>query len=131
MIPNGFHQKGLFQTVLVGFLIILIGFFTNRYMSLFVGESGNFNLIEPQASILLAAGLLLKWKYIRQIAGFWMLVSLLLVIFAAVSMDRGFLLSNILLCIGLGIILYFLFFSDSLKTYVENARNIDLKPKQS
>lgn len=100
-------------------------------MSLFVGESGNLNLIEPQASILLAAGLLLKWKYIRQITGFWIFISLFLVILTIFAMDKEFIFSNILLSIGFGIILYFLFFSDSLKTYVENTNVSGLKPKQS
>jgi len=131
MASNIFDQKGLFQTVLVGFLIVLVSFFTKRYTSVFFGTSGNLNILELQASILLAAGLLLKWKYIRQIAGFWMLISLLFLIFAIVAMDKEYLLANILLALGLGIILYFLFFSDSLRAYVEDRYVKELKPEHS
>ena len=116
-----YHQKGFFQTFLTCLLIIAISFITIRYKTLFVEESATYNLFEFQASLLLATGLLLKWKYIRQITGFVILISLIGTIILIVTTSMEFLLSNIILSIALSLVVYFLLFSNSVKMYVNEA----------
>ncbi|KPJ96411.1 MAG: hypothetical protein AMJ53_00725 [Gammaproteobacteria bacterium SG8_11] len=121
MSSNVNQQKGLFQTLLACFIIVTVSFVTQRYKSLFITESGTFNLIEGQASLLLAAGLILKWKYIRLISGLWIIISLVMVIIVIVVTGKEFLLPNILLSIVLSILAYLLLFSNSVKMYVNDS----------
>jgi hypothetical protein len=87
---------------------------------LFIGESGNLNIIEGQASFLLALGLLLKWKYIRLISGLWIILAFVGVLIFIVVIGKEILIPNILLLITLSILGYLLLFSNSLKMYVDD-----------
>lgn len=71
-----YQQKGFYQTLLTSILIISISLITQYKKTLFVQETGNFK-IYGSLGMLLAVGLLLKWKFVREILGVLSLIVLL------------------------------------------------------
>ncbi len=79
------QQKGFLLTLLASILLILISEVNNYAKEYFVHETGNFKILGG-LGLILAIGLLLKWRYFRQISavisGFLMGIVVLIGIFA-------------------------------------------------
>lgn len=114
---NKFYQeKGFYHTLLATILVISITLITEYKKTLFVHETGNIKLLGGLGA-LLAIGLLLKWKYVREILGTLVLMVLFAVIFIMVGTTKEFLLAYSILLTALILIVYLLFFSKSVKEY--------------
>ncbi|MCW3789150.1 hypothetical protein [Plebeiibacterium sediminum] len=61
------QQKGFLLTLLASILLVLITEVNNYAKEYFVTETGNFKILGG-LGLILAIGLLLKWKYFRQIS---------------------------------------------------------------
>ncbi|NVO11847.1 MAG: hypothetical protein HXX16_17950 [Bacteroidales bacterium] len=119
-----FQEKKFFLTLLTSILIISIVLIIDYKKTLFVHETGHLKILGGGLGIILAIGLILKWKYIRQILGVLVLISLVAVIVMAIGSSKEFLLSYSILLSTLILIAYFLLFSKSVKDYV-NSKYID------
>lgn len=114
-----YQEKGFFLTLLTSILIISIALLTEYKKTLFVHETGNFKIF-GSLGVLCAIGLLLKWKYVRQILGVIVLIALVGIIFIMTGTSKEFLLSYSILLTALVLVAYFLFLSRSVRNYVSN-----------
>jgi len=112
-----YQQEGFFTTLITSVLIILIAIITEHFQSLFVPETGRLKLF-GDVGIILAVGLLLKWKYVRQILGVLVLIATFGLLFIVTNASSEYLLSQSILLIALALITYFLLFSSSVRNYV-------------
>jgi putative effector of murein hydrolase len=119
-----YQEKGFFLTLLTSILIISIILIIDFKKTLFVRETGHLKILGGGLGIILAIGLILKWKYVRQILGVLVLISLVGVIFIAIGSSKEFLLSYSILLSTLFLIAYLLLFSKSVKDYI-NSKCID------
>lgn len=119
-----YQEKGFFLTLITSILIILIILIIDYKKTLFVQETGHLKILGGGLGIILAIGLILKWKYIRQILGVLVLLSLVAVIGMIIGSSKEFLLSYSILLSTLILIAYLLLFSKSVKDYV-NSKYID------
>jgi putative effector of murein hydrolase len=115
-----YQEKGFFLTLITSILIILIILIIDYKKTLFVHETGHLKILGGGLGIILAIGLILKWKYIRQILGVLVLMSLFGVIFIAIGSSKEFLLSYSILISTLFLIVYLLLFSKSVKDYINS-----------
>lgn len=114
-----YQRKGFVPTLLTTILIIAIAIITKQFKTLFVHESGNLKVFGV-LGILLAIGLLLRWKYVRQILGVIVLLVTALISYRIFNVEQEFLLSHSILLASLIVIFYFLIVSKSVKYYIEN-----------
>jgi hypothetical protein len=114
-----YQEKGFFLTLLTSILVISIALITEYKKTLFVQETGTIKII-GSLGVLLAIGLLLKWKYARQILGVIVLIGIVGIIFIMTGISKEFLLSYSILLTTLVLIAYFLFLSRSVRNYVSN-----------
>ena len=63
-----YQQKGFKATLCAAIILIAIPIVTDLYKEYFVSETGHFKIMGG-LSIILAIGLLAKWKFVRHIAG--------------------------------------------------------------
>lgn len=75
MISKFYKQPGFYPKLFTTIQIILISVSTIYFKTLYVTESGKFN-IPSNIGIILSLGLLLKWKYIRQILSIFIILSI-------------------------------------------------------
>ncbi len=115
-----FQDKGFLLTLVTSILIILIVLIIDYKKTLFVHETGHLKILGGGLGIILAIGLILKWKYFRQILGVLVSMSLIGVIFIAIGSSKEYLLSYSILLSTLILIAYFLLFSKSVKDYVKS-----------
>lgn len=112
-----YQQKGFYLTLLTSILIISISLITQYKKTLFVQETGNFK-IYGSLGMLLAVGLLLKWKFVREILGVLSLIVIASTVWIMLNGNKEFLISYGILLIVLIIVLYLLIFSKSVKGFV-------------
>ena len=110
--------KGFYLTLITAILITTISLLTEYKQGLFVPESGNLKFFGG-VGIILSIGLLLKWRYVREILGVLVLFSLFALIFVFLRSDSTFFIARLGLFLSLGVIAYFLIFSKALKEYVK------------
>lgn len=111
-----YQQKGFWITLLTAILIVSVKLLTSFKYTLFVEEDGSFSMF-GNGGILLAAGLLLKWKHIRKILIVSVFFGLCICIGYAFNPDSPYHLNYMLLGIVL-IGISYLLFSDSVKKYL-------------
>lgn len=113
------NQKGFKEIVAVTILIIAVSLLTFIKKELFVHESGTMQ-VYGSIGVLLAFGLLLKWKYARPIllfiTGFWIIVTFFSgrLLFMEEDIDRA--INNLILG-GILIVIFLLLISKPLKTF--------------
>ena len=118
-----YKQKGFLITLITTLLIISIALITEHKKEFFVHENGNIKVF-GSIGITLAIGLLLKWRFVREILGFLVLISIIGFIFInIISSNHDFLVANIILILGLIIVFYLLIISKSVKNYMNNKNN--------
>lgn len=102
------QQRGFIPTIIIIALITTITLMTSFAKTLFVAESGNIE-VYGWVGVLLAFGLIRKWKYARTIL-LWITAATFVLQGISVWLDNSGdkLFWNILLFIILGIILYLL-----------------------
>ncbi len=114
------EQKGFIPTLIASILLIFISTVHNYAKDYFVPETGNFKLLGG-LGLVLAVGLLLKWKYVRQISavvsGFLMTTVVIIGIFAG----SQFLTSYIILATAL-LLLFMLLLSKPVIEYAKSKR---------
>jgi len=110
-------RKGFYSTLFTSILIIAVDIITGYYKTLFVHETGNIKIFGG-LGIILALGLLLRWKYTRKILGFIALIATTGIAFHIFNVDKEFILSTSILLGGLILISYFLIVSKSIKSYI-------------
>jgi hypothetical protein len=114
-----YQKKGFYQSLFTSVLIIAIAVITDRFKTLFVPETGNLKLFGG-IGIILALGLLLKWKYVRQILAVLVLIALFAMIFILINTSSEFILNQSILLIALAVASYFLILSSSVRNYVKS-----------
>ncbi len=114
------QQKGFIPTLLASILLIFISEIQHYAKDYFVTETGNFKILGG-LGLILAIGLLLKWRYFRQISavisGFLMGVVVIFGIFAG----SKFILSYIILATAL-LLLFVLLLSKPVVLYSKSNR---------
>lgn len=113
-----YRQKGFLSTLFTTLLIISIAVATDYFDALFVPETGNIKIFGG-IGIILAVGLIFRWKYVRYILGVISFVALFAMIFFISFASEPFILPLSILLAALALITYYLLFSKSLKTYVD------------
>jgi len=111
-------QKGFLSTLFTSVLIISIAVATDYFDSLFVPETGKLKIFGG-IGIILAVGLVFKWKYVRFILSIIASIAFLGVIAILTVASVQFILPLSILLAALTLITYFLLFSKSVKTYVD------------
>lgn len=115
-----YQEKGFFLTLITSILIILIILIIDYKKTLFVQETGHLKILGGGLGIILSIGLILKWKYVRQILSVLVLLSLVAVIVIAIGSTKEFLISYFLLISTLILIAYLLLFSKSVTDYIND-----------
>jgi hypothetical protein len=103
-------------TLLAAMIIISIVTVTAYQKALFIHETGNIKIF-GSLGIVLAIGLVLKWKYVRVIlmAALMLLIwSMILILFFT---DSEFMVSFGILLIAMVVAFYLITFSPSIKSY--------------
>lgn len=119
MYQNIHKQKGFYWTLFIALLIISIALITEFKKTLFVHESGTFGIFGI-GGIILAIGLVLKWKYVRQILGVISMVWISFLTYLINDPSNEYLLAHGTLIIILVLILYLITFLEPLRYYVNH-----------
>ena len=114
-----YHQKGFYLTLLTSILIISVSLITQYKKALFVHETGNIKIFGSLGT-LLAIGLLLKWKFAREILGVFSLIAFVAIVIIMINTNKEFLISYGILLITLTLIILLLIFSNSVKSFLNN-----------
>ena len=114
-----YKQKGFPMALFAALLIISIALVTEYFKSLFVHETGNISAF-GSLGVLLAIGLVLKWKYVREILKFAVSLSLCFMIFILLNSRQEFLLPLAVLTLAICVVLYLITFSKDVRTYCSN-----------
>ncbi len=113
-----YRKTGFFATLFITFLITFITLFTHYNKTLFVQETGNFKIFGV-VTIVLAFGLLLKWRYVRQILTVIVGVVAAVMVYVTFVVPSVFRTAYIILTGALLIVLHQLIFSKAVKQYVK------------
>jgi len=111
-----YSQKGFRSTLLTSLLIISIAIATEYFDALFVHETGNIKIF-GSIGIVLALGLIFKWRYVRNILSVFSFIAFAGSIFMVSGASEEYLIPLSILLATLALINYFLVFSKSVKTY--------------
>jgi len=111
-----YSQKGFWSTLLTSLLIISIAIATEYFETLFVHETGNIKIF-GSIGIVLALGLIFKWRYVRTILSVFSFIALLLSILIVFDASEAYLIPRSILLATLALITYLLIFSKSVKAY--------------
>ncbi len=112
-----FHQqKGFVATLSAAIILIAIPIVTDVYQELFVAETGHFKIMGG-LTIIIAIGLLLKWRFVHHIAGILTAIILFAAIFMVFAMGMNYAMAYVALIITL-IVLMILLQSKALKNYM-------------
>ena len=98
----------------IAFCVILLSLFLNSFKTLFVDESGTFKIL-GLPGIVLAVGLLRRWKSANIILGYYLLAVALLLLVFTTSAGGG---SLFVICIVLITLAVFLLKSKAIKVYI-------------
>ncbi|MDQ1771442.1 hypothetical protein GQR60_09980 [Labilibaculum sp. A4] len=113
-----YQQKGFKATLCAAIILIAIPIVTDVYKESFVSETGHFKIMGG-LSIILAIGLLAKWKFVRHIAGILTGFILFATIFMAFAMGLNYAMAYTALFITL-IVLLVLLNSKSVTVYMNS-----------
>ena len=114
-----YKQKGFYLTLLTSILIISISLITQYKKTLFVNETGNIKIFGSWG-MLLAIGLLLKWKFVREILGVFSMTAFAVIIFMTFKAGKEFIFSYVILLTALTVVFVLLFFSKSVERYLKS-----------
>lgn len=95
-----YQQKGFVATLIVAIILIVIPIVTDVYEELFVPETGHFKIMGG-LTIIIAIGLLAKWKFFWHAAGILSVIILLLAIGMAFVMGMNYAMAYVGLIITL------------------------------
>src|SRR5687768_15885226 len=91
-----YDQKGFYHTLLAAVLVTAVALVTHFRKDLFVYETGNIRFF-GSLGILLAIGLLLKWRKVREILAVFSVVIFLIAFLITVFWDEKFRVSYAIL----------------------------------
>ncbi|PKQ64234.1 hypothetical protein BZG02_05275 [Labilibaculum filiforme] len=111
-------HKGFFSTLFAALILIAIPIVTDMYKDSFVGATGHFKIMGG-LSIILAIGLLRKWKFAWYLTGIFVGFILFATIFMAFAMGINYAIAYSLLFITL-IVLAVLLKSKSVAFYLNS-----------
>lgn len=115
------HKKdGFYLTLLIALLIVSIALVTQYQKALFVEETGNIKIFGG-LGILLAIGLVLRLKYVREILGAMTLLTVVLTTMTMINIGAEFYIAYGILLAALVAILSLLAFSQSVSNYLKSA----------
>ena len=114
-------SKGFYLTLITAILVTAISLLTEYKQELFVPESGNLKFFGG-VGIILSIGLLLKWKYVREILGVLVVFSLFAMAFIFLRSESKFLIPRLGLFLSFGLIAYLLIFAKDLREYIEGKK---------
>ncbi len=112
-------QPGKLATYTAAFIILAIAILGNFYPELFVAQSGSFQLF-GNLGILLAIGLVRKWKHIRAILSVWTFV-IMVGLLMGLMVSKSIATSYLALLLTLAIVFYLTTFSSSVKMYLSES----------
>tara|TARA_R110001583_G_scaffold21469_2_gene81554 strand:+ start:7674 stop:8036 length:363 start_codon:yes stop_codon:yes gene_type:complete len=112
------YQEGFLSTLLTAILFFLIATATEYFKHFFVHDTGNIKIFGG-IGILLAIGLLFKVKFTRYILSVITLLAIAMTLFMIFWSGKEFVYAHSTLLVALGLVAYFLVFSDSVKKYGE------------
>ena len=113
------YQEGFLSTLLTAVLIFLIATATEYFKHFFVHDTGNIKIFGG-IGILLAIGLLFKLRFTRYILSVITFIAMIMATLMIYWSDKEFVYAHSTLLVALGLVAYFLVFSDSVKKYVES-----------
>jgi len=111
-----YSQKGFRSTLLTSLLIIAIAIATEYFEALFVHETGDIKIFGG-IGIVLALGLIFKWRYVKAILSIFSFMALVGSIFMVSGASEEYLIPLSILLAAIALINYFLVFSKSVETY--------------
>ncbi len=109
------EQKGFIPTLMASLLLIFVSTVNNYAKEYFVPETGHFKLLGG-LGLVLAIGLLLRWRYFRQISAVISGFLMGIVVIFGISAGSQFLLSYIILATAL-LLLFLLLLSKPVILY--------------
>lgn len=109
-------QDGKLETSIIAVIIFVITLLTNFSKDLFVESSGNIKIF-GNFGLLLVAGLIWKWKFIRKVVSILTLISLIGVLMSFLML-KDISISFLILVTGLTFSFYLSTFSNSVKVYL-------------
>ena len=112
-----YRQKGFLSTLFTSLLIIAIAVVTDYFDTLFVPETGKLKIFGG-IGIILAVGLIFKWKHVRLILSIISVGALIMLIPFASMTHEPYIIPRLILSVALALSTYFLLFSKSVKAYV-------------
>lgn len=121
MKPAIYNEGGFYHTLLTSLLIMAVALVTQFKKELFVHETGHFSIF-GSLGIVFAAGLLLKWRGMREIVAVLSIFVLMLLVLIAMFSDRKFMLSYVVLGCAVAVIVG-LTLSNEVKHYTGNRRD--------
>lgn len=110
-----YYKTDFLITLFTALLIFLIPIFVKYNHSLFVTETGKLKIFGDYVGIL-SLGLLLQWKYVRQILVFIELLTIYAATFGLLFVGKQFTISYAILLLVLGFVV-FLLVSKPVKRY--------------
>jgi hypothetical protein len=117
-----YTREGFVPTLIAAMLIVSIALITQFRKDLFVEESGSLKVFGT-LGILLAVGLVLRWRRMREIMGVIVGLSLLMMVpILVMTANTRFFFNYVILSILLSVTLYLLIFSKAVKNYI-SAKN--------
>jgi hypothetical protein len=114
-----YQRAGFTQTTIAALLVTLVSLINYLDKDLYVHETGNIKIFGG-AGLLLATGLLLRWRYVRIILGILASISLfglILITVTTIGSSVDFVVPRIILLSMLAFIAYLTLFSKAVKTY--------------
>jgi hypothetical protein len=115
------RQTGFRHAVVTCILIVIISLLTSYKKELFVAETGHLKLYGGGIGILLAIGLVLRWRYVREILAVLTAITLPIVIaFVIFDLQSPKLFARLWLLALQGSVAVLLLGSRELKAYIDS-----------
>lgn len=112
-------QKGRIEIIFVALFIMAVTLLSNFSKELFVESTGNYKVF-GNLGLLLALGLLLKWKYVRFFSAFSIFAAIIGSLYAVLQFQDKTLAHTALIA-GFSISFYLLVFSKNVKAYMAHS----------
>jgi len=112
-----YKQPGFYHTLFTSFLVVAITIIVLNNQHLFVPEHGKFK-IYGSIWITLAIGLLFRWRFAYRMLGFLTICTLVVTAIMLFVTEKKFMGSFAMLLLVQSTITYLLFYSESVKSYV-------------
>jgi len=113
------NNKGILATIIAFLIILGITAVTHFYKELFVHPTGNTEMFRS-IGVFLGIGMLLKWKYTREILGVLIFLGIIVRALVVIFSVSPYLIPNTILLISLLILFYLLKISNSVKEYISS-----------